>query len=196
MLFRSPDDLRETIAAATELDVIQARARFSDLVDGIEPALSNDTSFELLAARHPLLMPQVLERLSPDATSEEREARRAKGGPVPVTVRLLPPSTVLLITGPNTGAGSPCTSLVICMASLWCILMHSFSAEPDARHRLQAGPQGREGGVHPIGFALDAQFDVGAALGVVHAGQAEDPDALEARLDPLHQRREIGRAHV
>ena len=42
-----------TIDAATELDVLQARARFSDSVDGVEPALS-DGAFELQAARHPL----------------------------------------------------------------------------------------------------------------------------------------------
>jgi DNA mismatch repair protein MutS2 len=73
-------DLQQTIEAATELDVVQARARFSESIDGIEPALTIDGRFELLAARHPLLA-------------------RA----VPVTIRVIPPSTVLLITGPNTG---------------------------------------------------------------------------------------------
>jgi len=75
-----PMDLQRTIAAATELDVLQARARFSDSIDGIEPALSADGSFELQAARHPLLK-----------------------SPVPVTIKIIPPATVLLITGPNTG---------------------------------------------------------------------------------------------
>jgi DNA mismatch repair protein MutS2 len=42
--------------------------------------LSRDGTFELLAARHPLLKAAV-----------------------PVTIRLLPPATTLLITGPNTG---------------------------------------------------------------------------------------------
>jgi DNA mismatch repair protein MutS2 len=79
--FRSrPLDLQRTIEAATELDVLQARARFSQSVDGVEPALSTDGAFELLAARHPLLKAAV-----------------------PVTVRIIPPATVLLITGPNTG---------------------------------------------------------------------------------------------
>ena len=73
-------EMRQTIEAATELDVVQARARFSDSIDGIEPVLTTDGRFELLAARHPLL------------------AR-----PVPVTIKVIPPSTVLLITGPNTG---------------------------------------------------------------------------------------------
>lgn len=73
-------DLQQTIEAATELDVVQARAKFSESIDGIEPALTIDGCFELLAARHPLLA-------------------RA----VPVTIKVLPPATVLLITGPNTG---------------------------------------------------------------------------------------------
>jgi DNA mismatch repair protein MutS2 len=73
-------DLQRTIAAATELDVLQARARFSASIDGIEPALSSDGALELQAARHPLLK-----------------------GAVPVTIKVIPPATVLLITGPNTG---------------------------------------------------------------------------------------------
>jgi DNA mismatch repair protein MutS2 len=73
-------DMYRTIEAATELDVLQARARFSDSVDGVEPALSTDGAFELQAARHPLV-------------------RNA----VPVTMKVIPPATVLLITGPNTG---------------------------------------------------------------------------------------------
>jgi DNA mismatch repair protein MutS2 len=83
-------DLARTIDAATELDVLQARARFSESVDGIEPALSGDGAFELLAARHPLLIPGA-------------GAPRESKPPVPVTIKVIPPSTVLLITGPNTG---------------------------------------------------------------------------------------------
>src|SRR4051812_26034265 len=73
-------DLQRTIDAATELDVLQGRARFSESVDGIEPALSTDGAFELQAARHPLLK-----------------------NPVPVTIKVIPPATILLVTGPNTG---------------------------------------------------------------------------------------------
>jgi DNA mismatch repair protein MutS2 len=77
---RRPGDLHRTIDAGTELDVLQARARFSNAIDGVEPRLSTDGAVELLAARHPLL-----------------------AEPVPVTIRILPPATVLLVTGPNTG---------------------------------------------------------------------------------------------
>jgi DNA mismatch repair protein MutS2 len=73
-------DMARTIEAATELDVLQGRARFSESVDGIEPALSTDGAFELQAARHPLVK-----------------------NAVPVTIKVIPPATVLLITGPNTG---------------------------------------------------------------------------------------------
>jgi DNA mismatch repair protein MutS2 len=50
-----PDDLRRTVDVATELDAIQARARYSLSIQGIEPAISTDGAFELKAARHPLL---------------------------------------------------------------------------------------------------------------------------------------------
>jgi DNA mismatch repair protein MutS2 len=73
-------DLARTIEAATDLDVLQARARFSESIDGVEPALSNDGAFELQAAKHPLV-------------------RNA----VPVTIKVIPPATCLLVTGPNTG---------------------------------------------------------------------------------------------
>src|SRR5262249_9995289 len=73
-------DVHRTIEAATELDVLQSRARFSESIDGIEPALSIDGAFEMQAARHPLVK-----------------------NAVPVTIKVIPPATVLLITGPNTG---------------------------------------------------------------------------------------------
>src|SRR5882724_6759039 len=73
-------DLARTVDVATELDVLQSRARFSQSVDGIEPALTTDGALELQAARHPLV-------------------RNA----VPVTIKIIPPATCLLITGPNTG---------------------------------------------------------------------------------------------
>jgi len=93
-------DLARTIDAATEIDVLQARARFSGLVDGIEPALSPDGAFELQAARHPLLIPGVG---VPTGHADVPVRPRDGHGPVPVTIKVIPPATVLLITGPNTG---------------------------------------------------------------------------------------------
>lgn len=91
-----PDDLIRTLDVATELDAIQARARFSLLTDAVEPVITADGNLELRGARHPLLMRKVNERL---------EDGRADGGidPVPVDILLTPPTRVLVITGPNTG---------------------------------------------------------------------------------------------
>jgi DNA mismatch repair protein MutS2 len=105
-------DLQRTIESATELDCIQAKARFSAIVNGVEPAISVDGAFELLAARHPLLMPAVTERLEENRpaaarTAAEKEANPGgpvrRDDPVAVDIRMVPPTTALVITGPNTG---------------------------------------------------------------------------------------------
>ena len=81
-LFRGRSaELQATVGAATELDVLQAKARFSIRLDGIAPKISADGRLELRGARHPLLT----------------------GTAVPVDVLLVPPVNVLVITGPNTG---------------------------------------------------------------------------------------------
>ncbi len=95
-------DLDCTVAAATELDVLQARAQFSIVVGGTEPAIATDGRLELRAARHPLLIPAVRRRLS-EESPDDTEPRIATREPVPVDVLLAPPVSVLVITGPNTG---------------------------------------------------------------------------------------------
>jgi len=75
-----PDDMLVSREVARQLDVLQAKARYSSKVNGIEPEFTIDTSLHLKGARHPML-------------------ERA----VPVDVFLDPPNRVLLITGPNTG---------------------------------------------------------------------------------------------
>ncbi len=104
---RRGGDLERTVQAATELDVLQARAQFSLLIDGTEPAIATDGRLEIRAGRHPLLIPAVRRRLS-DESAEESEPRIATRdsrfeGPVPVDVVLIPPTNVLVVTGPNTG---------------------------------------------------------------------------------------------
>ena len=77
---RAARDLARTIDAATELDVLQARARFSavDRRDRARP---------------------VRRRVrAPGCAASAREERA-----VPVTVKIIPPASCLLITGPNTG---------------------------------------------------------------------------------------------
>jgi DNA mismatch repair protein MutS2 len=92
-------EFQHALDAATELDVVQARARFSRLVDGVAPVLSSDGTFDVPAARHPLMVPAVQARLGADAPDHARRT----SGPVPVDLSLVPPVSVLVITGPNTG---------------------------------------------------------------------------------------------
>jgi DNA mismatch repair protein MutS2 len=87
-----PEDLHRTIEVATELDVIQARARFSVKVGGSEPAIAVDGTFELRGAQHPLLIPG-----SGIGDPGSKEA------PVANDILLIPPARVMVITGPNTG---------------------------------------------------------------------------------------------
>src|SRR5205823_6395000 len=129
-----PIDLRQALDAATELDVIQAKARFANLISGVAPTIAADGRLELRGARHPQLMPGVISRLAQGARAEalghrgevappnraEALAHRAEVAqdfspvdkadpprrgrdPVPVDVLVIPPTTVLLISGPNTG---------------------------------------------------------------------------------------------
>jgi DNA mismatch repair protein MutS2 len=121
-LRRRAGDLHRTVDAATELDVLQARARFSLLVDGSQPALASDGRLELRAARHPLLIPAVRRHLGTDgnrdsgfgardsavvdprsAAPEPRVSSPEPRAPVPVDVLVIPPVRVLVVTGPNTG---------------------------------------------------------------------------------------------
>jgi DNA mismatch repair protein MutS2 len=75
-----PDDMAVSRAVARELDVVQAKARYSSKLNAIEPEFTIDTSLQLTASRHPMLEQAV-----------------------PVDVLIDPPNRVLLITGPNTG---------------------------------------------------------------------------------------------
>jgi DNA mismatch repair protein MutS2 len=75
-----PRDIEIARHVARDLDVLQAKARYSSKLNAIEPEFTIDTSLQLKESRHPML--------------EQ---------PVPVDVLLDSPNRVLLITGPNTG---------------------------------------------------------------------------------------------
>jgi DNA mismatch repair protein MutS2 len=104
-----PGDLRAATEAASELDVLQARARHSASARGVEPIFATDGSFDLKRARHPLV--------------EE---------PVPIDVVLEPPSRVLLITGPNTGG----KTVALKTAGLFALMAQSGLHLPAGSARL------------------------------------------------------------
>ena len=110
---RGPD-LTRTIDVAIALDVLQAKARYSLDIDGMQPAISQDGRLELRGARHPLLIARTANERSASEPRErgvpasERvgtpgEAKHAGSAVIPVDVVLIPPARVLVITGPNTG---------------------------------------------------------------------------------------------
>ncbi len=114
---RRAADLQRTVEAATDLDDLQARAHFSMLIDGVQPAIASDGRLELRAARHPLLIPALRRRLEtaemgtltvsaetrPETVDVSISGGPISDGPVPVDILLIPPTRVLVITGPNTG---------------------------------------------------------------------------------------------
>ena len=106
---RRPGDLRAVESVATELDVLQARARHSARLGGIEPVFVADRSFELRGARHPLLEKAV-----------------------PIDIVLEPPSRVLLITGPNTGG----KTVALKTAGLFALMAQSGLHVPAVTARL------------------------------------------------------------
>ena len=93
-------DLRYTLAAITSLDVIQAKANFSLLVEGVEPTLASNGNLEIPKARHPLLINSVRARTDDTLYAQDNETRP---GPIPVDIYLKAPNSVLVVTGPNTG---------------------------------------------------------------------------------------------
>ena len=104
-----PGDMAVSRDVARQLDVLQAKARYSSKVNGIEPEFTIDTSLQLKGARHPML-------------------ERA----VPVDVILDPPNRVLLITGPNTGG----KTVALKTAGLFALMAQAGLHVPAAVARL------------------------------------------------------------
>ena len=92
-------DFRRTLTAITSLDVIQAKANFSKLVEGVEPTLAPEGNLNIPKARHPLLINSVRARTGDTLYARDNGT---SPGPVPVDICLKSPNNVLVITGPNT----------------------------------------------------------------------------------------------
>ena len=86
-------DLERAWGVLGQLDTAQAMALLARDMDAIAPVVGEE--LELVAARHPLLMSHLAERLGID--------RRSHREPVPVSIRVGGDAPVLVISGPNTG---------------------------------------------------------------------------------------------
>ncbi len=117
-----PEDLQASVGVATELDALQAKARFGSIVNGVAPEIAVDGRLELRSARHPLLIGAIRKRLE-DALGDEV---------VPIEIVIEPPASVLLITGPNTGG----KTVAIKTAGLLALMAQSGLHVPAAEARL------------------------------------------------------------
>ena len=83
------DTLLDCMLTQGRLDVIAAKARLSEHLAGVEPAISQQGRVKLQSARHPLLTHRY-------STSNDKQV-------VPVSVCLDDTSKILIISGANTG---------------------------------------------------------------------------------------------
>jgi DNA mismatch repair protein MutS2 len=81
------------------LDGVAAAARFSMEMECVPASRAEETSLALVEARHPFLD----RRLRSKAEALGVPAPEAPGDAVPVSLKILPETKVLLLTGPNTG---------------------------------------------------------------------------------------------
>ena len=85
--FRSRDDeFNATVDVAAELDELYAKARLARRLNGIAPAIANETRLEFRGARHPLLLLKTADIVT-----------------IGNDLLLIPPVSALVISGPNTG---------------------------------------------------------------------------------------------
>ncbi len=106
------DELDATLHVASELDLLQAKARLAAHMHAIAPALSTDGRLELRGARHPLLGGRVSTcgklaepEKTPDVFSAGASFPQVDARPsiVPNDLLISPPVRALVISGPNTG---------------------------------------------------------------------------------------------
>ncbi|HET9358713.1 MAG TPA: hypothetical protein VFO58_03140, partial [Vicinamibacterales bacterium] len=133
-----PAELARTIEVATELDVIQARARLSLLTSSVEPIVAADGTFELRGARHPLLVlrgkwgrESFFEDAAP-GDAMKNDSRPHFNSVVPVDILLSPPTRILVITGPNTGGKTVALKTAGLLAAMAQSGLH-VPAEPGSR---------------------------------------------------------------
>jgi DNA mismatch repair protein MutS2 len=119
--------LEATLTIMGQLDARQAMALLARDMDAVEPEIveegtsSGRLELNLIEARHPLLMRSLTERLGiPGRTSR---------APVPVSIRLEPGETALVISGPNTGGKTVALKTVGLLALMAQSGLHIPAAE-------------------------------------------------------------------
>ncbi|HEY3202061.1 MAG TPA: Smr/MutS family protein [Thermoanaerobaculia bacterium] len=92
------DALRTAVRELAELDALEAKTAFGEIGEGRLPELSEDGSWVLVGARHPLLDARF-EKLRRNVLGGTRHGRDA----VPLDFDLPPGRRLLVVSGPNAG---------------------------------------------------------------------------------------------
>jgi DNA mismatch repair protein MutS2 len=117
------EDLVSAVEQVAELDALEAAAEFGALADARVPELSDDGTWALVRARHPLLDAR-LSGLRQRALGETRAAKEA----VPLDLDLKPQTRLLVVSGPNAGG----KTVVLKTAGLLSLLAQSGIPIPAA----------------------------------------------------------------
>lgn len=116
-------DLSRSADVLGELDAVQARALAARDMAAVEPVIAERgrLDLDLREARHPLLMPVLVERLG--------LTRRVSRDPVPVSIAVGFGKPVLVISGPNTGGKTVALKTVGLLALMAQCGLHVPAAE-------------------------------------------------------------------
>jgi DNA mismatch repair protein MutS2 len=93
-------ELEATLDVAAELDLLDALTDLARRMDGVAPEIVSNGRLELRGARHPLLIPAIVDLLE---SGHGVGPRTTAPQPVGSDLSIVAPATALVISGPNTG---------------------------------------------------------------------------------------------
>ncbi len=123
------EDIRTTLRALAQVDLVAAKAQYAYQFDMIPPELSETGPVDVHQARHPLLMDQAWQQARAGLPPEKRHPV------VPIDVRLGVDFDILVITGSNTGGKTVALKTVALLTLMAQSGMH-IPARADAKLRI------------------------------------------------------------
>ena len=98
-------DIIDSYIFLGEVDFIQAKTKFADMIGGYEPKVKPEPYIDWIQAKHPLLL-MSFEKKNREAGADEQKKV------VPLDIMLTKDKRLLIISGPNAGGKSVCLKTV------------------------------------------------------------------------------------